>query len=322
MRKALCVGIDSYKDIDDLYGCVNDANAVKAVLERNGDGTLNFETRIMSATSEASYITRSNLKDAVEDLFKDDSEIALFYFAGHGSIDELGGYLGTSEVVRPDDGFSLNDLMAIVARSKARNKVIILDSCFSGEVANRIEMPGYSVLYDGTTILAACGKNEYASEENNHGVFTSLLVEALYGGAMNLLGEVSPGSIYSYVDQSLGAWEQRPVFKANIKSFVCLRKNAPSIQMTELRRITEIFKSRTEEFKLDPTYEPDKHEVENKEVNKEHEEIFDLLQRYVKLNLVVPVGEKHMYYAAIHRKSCRLTVQGQHYWMLVKTNKI
>lgn len=52
-----------------------------------------------------------------------------------------------------------------------------------------------------------------------------LLVEALYGGAMNLLGEVSPGSIYSYIDRSLGAWdEQRPLFKANISSFVSLRK--------------------------------------------------------------------------------------------------
>ena len=54
------------------------------------------------------------------------------------------------------------------------------------------------------TILAACGKDEYAGENAGHGVFTDLLVEALYGGAMNLLGEVSPGSIYSYVDQSLG----------------------------------------------------------------------------------------------------------------------
>ena len=30
MRKALCVGIDSYKKINDLHGCVNDANGVKS----------------------------------------------------------------------------------------------------------------------------------------------------------------------------------------------------------------------------------------------------------------------------------------------------
>ena len=322
MRKALCVGIDSYQNINDLHGCVNDANSVKSALERNGDGTLNFEVKLMTSTSESTYITRANLKDSIEQLFKGDSEIALFYYAGHGSIDGLGGYLCTSEAVRPDDGLSLNDLMAIVSKSKARNKVIILDSCFSGEVSERPDMPGYAAIYDGTTILAACGKDEYASENNNHGVFTSLLVEALYGGAMNLLGDVTPGSIYSYIDQSLGAWEQRPVFKANIKEFVSLRKNNPPIAVNELRKITSLFASPAAELQLDPTYEPDKHEADTDEINEKHERDFSLLQCYVKLNLVVPVGEDHMYYAAIRRKSCKLTAQGQHYWMLVNKNQI
>jgi len=212
LRKALCVGIDSYKKVNDLHGCVNDANGVKAALERNGDGTLNFNVKLMCATSEASYITRADLKDAIQELFKDESEIAVLYYAGHGSYDALGGYLCTSEIERADDGLSLNDIMGIVATSKAQSKVIILDSCHSGFAATSTEMQNYSVLHNGTTILAACDELQYSSEENGHGVFTSLLIEALYGGAMNLLGEVSPGSIYSYIDRSLGAWEQRPVF--------------------------------------------------------------------------------------------------------------
>lgn len=32
---------------------------------------------------------------------------------------------------------------------------------------------------------AACDENQYALEENGHGVFISLLIEVLYGGAMN-----------------------------------------------------------------------------------------------------------------------------------------
>ena len=111
MRKALCVGIDCYEKISDLHGCVNDANAVKEVLQRNGDGTLNFDVKLLTATSETSYISRSTLKDSVEELFRGDSEIALFYFSGHGSIDELGGYLCTSEISRPDEGLSLSDLL-------------------------------------------------------------------------------------------------------------------------------------------------------------------------------------------------------------------
>lgn len=322
MRKALCVGIDSYDRVEDLHGCVNDANSVKAVLERNGDGSFNFDVKIMCASSEESYISRTDLRDAVEALFNSESEIAVFYYSGHGSIDTIGGYLCTSEITRPDEGLSLNDVMGFVANSKAQNNVIILDSCFSGALANPTPMTSYSILHNGTTILAACGKSEYSTAENGHGIYTSLLVEALYGGAMNLLGEVSPGSIYSYIDRSLGAWEPRPVFKANINSFVSLRKNAPPIPIIELRKITEIFISPYDEYKLDPTYEHDKHETNVKEINKEHETIFAILQRYVKLNLIVPVDEEHMYYAAIHHKSCKLTAQGLHYWNLVKKGTI
>ncbi|OSA90557.1 UNVERIFIED_ORG: peptidase C14 [Clostridium botulinum] len=322
MRKALCVGIDSYKSINDLHGCVNDANGVKAVLERNGNGTLNFATKLLCATSEESYITREALKDAIQELFKDETEIAVFYYAGHGSYDALGGYLCTSEVERADQGLSLNDVMGIVASSHAQNKIVILDSCHSGLIASSNEMQNYSVLHNGTTILAACDENQYASEENGQGVFTSLLIEALYGGAMNLLGEVSPGSIYSYIDSSLSGWEQRPVFKANIKKFISLRKNAPPIGISELLRITEFFTTPYDEFALDPTYEPDKHEADIKEVNTEHEAIFSILQKYVKLNLVVPVNAEHMYYAAINHKSCKLTAQGQHYWKLAKKGNI
>ena len=139
---------------------------------------------------------------------------------------------------------------------------------------------------------------------------------------MNLLGEVSPGSIYAYIDRSLGGWDQRPVFKANIKTFVSIRKNVPPIQIDKLRKITKLFTSPSEEYRLDPTYEPDKHEADVKEVNKEHEAIFSLLQKYVKLNLVVPAGEEHMYYAALHHKSCKLTAQGRHYWNLVSKGTI
>ena len=107
MRKALCVGIDSYEKVQDLHGCVNDANGVKAALERNGDSTLNFSIKLMCSTSKNTHITRSKLKDAIQDLFDGESEIALLYYAGHGSYDSLGGYLCTSEVERADDGLSL-----------------------------------------------------------------------------------------------------------------------------------------------------------------------------------------------------------------------
>jgi hypothetical protein len=67
---------------------------------------------------------------------------------------------------------------------------------------------------------------------------------------------VTPGSVYAHIDQSLGAWEQQPVFKTNVQSFVALRKLAPSIELLDLQRITDLFPHQGFEFKLDPSFEP------------------------------------------------------------------
>lgn len=46
-------------------------------------------------------------------------------------------------------------------------------------------------------------------------------------------------------------------------------------------------------------------------------EIFAVLQGYVKVNLVRPVGAPHMWHAAMDSQSCELTVLGEHYRRLV-----
>lgn len=86
MRKALIVGIDHYDHIGGLSGCVNDAHAVRQVLERHADGTVNFATPLLLTGTGTDDVGRAALKEAVRELFADNAEIALFYFAGHGFI--------------------------------------------------------------------------------------------------------------------------------------------------------------------------------------------------------------------------------------------
>ena len=47
MKKALLIGINDYPAGNELTGCIEDINNVKAVIERNGDGTPNFGVRMM-----------------------------------------------------------------------------------------------------------------------------------------------------------------------------------------------------------------------------------------------------------------------------------
>lgn len=324
MRKALVIGINYYAHSQPLFGCVDDAHSVKAILERHGDGSVNFDVQLFTGTGPSDVVSRSNLKDYIERLFSDDSEIALFYFAGHGHIEATGGYLLASDSQRGDEGVSLTSLLTLANDSKAKNKIIVLDSCHSGIAGTPPDSGQNAVLSEGITILTASTKDQYATEENGRGVFTTLFVDALSGVAANLVGDISPGGVYAYIDQSLGAWEQRPVFKTNVKSFVSLRKVQPTIQLVDLQRIVEFFPNRGFQYSLDPSFEP---ELKGRsdgmpEPNPENTRKFAILQKYNRVNLVVPVGAPHMWHAAMESKSCKLTVLGEHYRQLVAKRRI
>lgn len=330
MRKALIVGIDYYEHIKCLSGCVNDARSVRAVLERNSDGTLNFRTpQVMTAADASGAVLKRDLKDALRELFADDAEIALFYFAGHGYIEDTGGFLCASDAQTGDDGMSLHELMTLANDSRAKNKVIMLDSCHSGVTGSAAIDRNVSVISNGVTILTASTAEQYALEVpgGGAGVFTQLLVDALNGAAANLVGEITPGSVYAHIDQSLGTWAQRPVFKTNVKTFVSLRKTQPPIALAELQALTTHFPAPDWNFPLDPSFEPERSgdQISDPSLPKPdplHTATFRVLQNYARVNLVRPVDAPHMWHAAMQGKSCELTILGRHYWNLVNKGLI
>lgn len=324
MKIALIVGINHYPHGGDLYGCVNDAYGVEKILERNSDGSVNFDCKLITVSSAREALGRGELKDEVEKLFSTKAEVALFYFAGHGHIEATGGYLLASDAKRGDDGLSLNDVLVMANNSQATNKVIILDSCHSGIAGNVPNIKDSALIAEGITILTASTSDQYASEKDGSGVFTTLLVDALNGSAANILGDITPGSVYAHIDQSLGAWEQRPIFKTNVRNFVSLRTVAPAIPLEELRRIIEFFPNPGYEFSLDPTYEPEtKGRTEGMpEPIEENTRIFSILQKFNRLNLLKPFDAPHMWHAAMESKSCKLTALGEHYRKLVERKRI
>jgi hypothetical protein len=154
-------------------------------------------------------------------------------------------------------------------------------------------------------------------EKDGSGVFTNLFVDAMNGSAANLVGDITPGSIYAHIDQSLGPWEQRTIFKTNVTRFTTLRKVQSPIALSDLRKIVQLFTTKEEHFKLDPSFEPESENPIESNVEK-----FKILQKFNRINLVVPCDEDHMYYAAMNSKSCKLTILGEHYWSLVKNERI
>lgn len=322
MRKALVIGINNYPSAP-LKGCINDASAFGSIVETNGNGSPNFDVRLVTNVS-----TKAELKGLIRDLFSGNCDTALLYFSGHGFLNDLGGYIVTPDYQPNDEGVSMDEILTLANESGAKDRVIILDCCHSGAFGSPKNTGSKSThIAEGVSILTASKDDESAIEINGHGLFTNLLLDALQGGASDLRGHITPGSIYAYIDQALGPWEQRPVFKTNISRFTSLRTVVPQVPIEVLRKLIEYFPTATQQFNLDPSFEITndtniEHNVVEPYAKKENVSVFKDLQKLESVGLIVPVDEQHMYFAAMNSKSCRLTALGYHYWRLVKDKRI
>lgn len=328
MRRALIIGINDYPD-NPLYGCVRDATTVAATLEANGDGSPNFDIRVL--TSDQEQVTSAVMAEAITDLFSADADVALLYFAGHGALNPSGvGYLVAQDGKQGALGFSLTDIIALAndAHKKIKSTIVILDSCHSGALG---QVPGVlaeeiASVGKGVILLSAAHKDGYAEEKGGRGVFTDIIIEGLRGSASDILGNITPAALYSLVDQTLGSWGQRPIFKANVQYFVSLRTVAPNVPREILRKLPGYFPDETSIFPLDPSFEPDRinipPEFRHLPVDPEKTATFKELQKCNRFGLVVPVNAEHMYDAAICSTGCRLTALGAHYRKLAELRRI
>jgi hypothetical protein len=316
MRKALLVGIDNYPT-SPLPCCEKDATQLTSVLERHHNGNQNFECRTFISSKDT--ITRARLRELIAELFAKPADTALFYFSGHGSETKSAGILVTQDYEKNDLGIPMDELLAAAseAATRIREIFIILDCCHSGHVGKTWLAPGCDVLPKGVSILTASSENEVALGGAGGSVFTSLVCDALEGGAADVLGKVTAASIYSYLDHTLGAWDQRPHFKANLTKLEPIRFCEPAVAVETLRKLTAIFPTPEHELALSPAYEPTESPKDEAK-----ESVFATLQKYRAARLLVPIGEDHLYYAAKNSKGCKLTPLGRFYWSLVHKKKL
>jgi hypothetical protein len=329
-KRALVIGIDDYPSAQ-LSGCVADAIEVGSLLEADGNGDPNFSVRLL--TSDKDIVSRNALRDAIVELFETESDMVLLYFAGHGMIDAEtnSGYIVAQDGDKSAPGFSLSNLLELANRAhpNIKSTVLVLDSCSSGAFGEVQGLGGTakpSVIGNGVTILTATHRTGKAAERDGHGVFTQLLIDGLRGSAADICGRVTPAALYSHVDQTLGDWKQRPVYKANVKTFVVLRKVAPKVALETLRRLPKYFPDPADTYKLDPSCEPNRGEeaeaLRDIPVVEENVQIYRELQACHRHGLVMPVDREHMWDAAISSTGCRLTATGAHYRRLAELKRV
>jgi hypothetical protein len=332
-RRAVVIGIDEYQGPwAPLRACVNDAMSTAESLYSNADEEKRRNFSVCRRTSDRGLApTTAQLRADLKWLFEGPAEVTVLYFAGHGAIAADGRcYLVTADAGRPDDGISLEEIVdqANEAGGRIGSTVIILDACYAGSAGNVAapRMEGRALIGEGVTIMTAAGRSQTADELGDHGLVTGLLLQGLQGGAADICGRITPASLYSYVDQTLGDHRQRPLYKSNVDRFVVLRQVTPRVALQTLQSLPIWFKTHDARFQLDPSCEPDRGQeterLQHVPVDPERERIYRQLQACNRQGLVSPHPpekyERHMWHAAVYEGTCQLTDVGQHYRRLAR----
>lgn len=96
------------------------------------------------------------LRQAISQLFRDAADVALLHFSGHGTVNNLDGYLVTQDAARYDEGVAMGEVLKLANESRAGEVVILLDCCHSGHLGN---LPGIdntkALVREGVSILTA-----------------------------------------------------------------------------------------------------------------------------------------------------------------------
>ncbi|MEL7148884.1 MAG: caspase family protein, partial [Bacteroidota bacterium] len=109
MRRALIVGINHYPT-DPLTASVEDAKAIKALLQRHEDGRPNFDCRLYLSEEKGPAITQPFLRKQLRRLFANEADVVLFYFSGHGVQINTSTHLATQDYDEGNEGISVTEL--------------------------------------------------------------------------------------------------------------------------------------------------------------------------------------------------------------------
>jgi len=198
-RLALLVATSEYPECEGLkplHGSLLDVDAMQRVLVSNGE----FANEDVIVLKNA---TRQAIEDAIANLFnapdRKKEDLVLFYFSGHGVIDEGGKlFLGTpitcketNNKLRKSTAVAARSLQEAMEDSKSQHQVLILNCCFSGAFAQ-----GMTVMDDGTVnlktqlggkgraILTSSSSTQFSFQPDGEmSIYTRYLVEGIETGA-------------------------------------------------------------------------------------------------------------------------------------------
>jgi hypothetical protein len=199
--RALVIGANTYDNWGLLNNAENDAEAIADLLKRR----YGFEVEKVVSPSMEQF---ANLAIKYQTMAYGEFDQLLIYVSGHGHFDanRRQGYLifrdsGPESDVTHRNWYDLDGLRKLLETSRSRHILLILDTCYSGTIDERIAMRGEPPSYKSTLVLdflehrsrlvmTSVGKREAPdgpagtgrdATGKGHSPFTQRLIEVLSG---------------------------------------------------------------------------------------------------------------------------------------------
>ncbi len=238
-RLALLVATYRYSDtgLRQLTTPAHDAEAFAAVLaDREIAG---FE--VTTLINEPHHVVGQAIGDFYRGRRRDD--LTLLYFTGHGLKDDDGRlYLAMTNTLRDNllfTGLPADQVDHAMESCQSRQKVLILDCCYSGAFGRTKADTAVHALERfhgrGRTVLTASDATQYSFEgdrphgESTQSVFTRHLVAGLRDGSADLDGDgdITLDELYTYVHDKVIEEQprQRPKKQDNVEGRTVIARN-------------------------------------------------------------------------------------------------
>lgn len=192
------VGISHYKNINSLVLPDKDAKSISNLYKQKTKDVILITGK---------YATKGKILKSLRDQFAraSSNDMIIFYFSGHGYPGGICPYDMTNDI---RTGLSYKEIKAILKKSKAKNKIIIADACFSGGLRVGAQSSGSADNdKDKSVILFLSSRSNETSGENtllSNGYFTKALVRGLKGGAdVNRDKLITAKEIFTFVSNDV-----------------------------------------------------------------------------------------------------------------------
>jgi WD40 repeat protein/uncharacterized caspase-like protein/energy-coupling factor transporter ATP-binding protein EcfA2 len=229
----LMIGVNHYQDegLTNLQYPAFDCHSLSQVLqETSGEASAIFSQhqfciyhdRVNDLISNAVHVITPNRDQIRQTLAKwvdqtQPQDTVLFYFSGHGVLDEATQQVflccpETQLATLSETGLSIVEVLQALTTCPAHRQIVWLDACHSGGMSLRssIENPSDRLVQvmqqqaqqsQGFYALLSCDQAQQSWEfpELGHGVFTYFLMRGLRGEAANAQGLIDADGLYKYV---------------------------------------------------------------------------------------------------------------------------